>query len=74
MDKIIAKDIVKTLKGKTVLNHVDLELEKGLVHGFFGRNRIGKDDAASRRFGADRAGRGLCGGIRQEPDKGACVS
>lgn len=40
MDKIIAKDIVKTLKGKTVLNHVDLELEKGLVHGFFGRKPI----------------------------------
>ena len=42
MDKIIVKDVVKTLKGKTVLNHVELELEKGLVHGFFGRNGSGK--------------------------------
>lgn len=42
MNKIIVKDIVKTLKGKTVLNHVNLELEKGLVHGFFGRNGSGK--------------------------------
>ena len=42
MNKIIVKDVNKSIKGKKILNNINLELEGGLVHGFFGRNASGK--------------------------------
>lgn len=41
-DKLVCKDIVKTYGKKDVLNHVDLELEKGKIYGLIGRNGAGK--------------------------------
>ena len=35
-------DISKTIKGQTILNHVSLELEDGMIYGFVGRNGSGK--------------------------------
>ena len=40
--KLIAERINKTLKGKTILNNISLELESGKVYGFWGRNGSGK--------------------------------
>ena len=42
MEYIILKNVNKTIKGKKILDNINLELEKGLVHGFFGRNASGK--------------------------------
>ena len=42
MDYIIVENANKTIKGKKILNDINLKLEKGLVHGFFGRNASGK--------------------------------
>lgn len=39
---LVCKDIVKTYGKKDVLNHVDLELEKGKIYGLIGRNGAGK--------------------------------
>lgn len=41
-EKLICKDIVKTYGKQDVLNHVDLELEKGKIYGLIGRNGAGK--------------------------------
>ena len=41
-DKIILRNVTKEIKGKKVLQHVDLELDAGGVYGFFGRNGSGK--------------------------------
>lgn len=41
-DKLICKDIVKTYGKQNVLNHVNLELEKGKIYGLIGRNGAGK--------------------------------
>lgn len=41
-DKIVLRNVTKQIKGKTVLKHVDLELDAGEVYGFFGRNGSGK--------------------------------
>ena len=41
-DKIVLRNVTKQIKGKTVLQHVDLELDAGGVYGFFGRNGSGK--------------------------------
>ena len=41
-DKIVLRNVTKQIKGKTVLQHVDLELGAGGVYGFFGRNGSGK--------------------------------
>ena len=35
-------NLSKTIKGKEILNNVNLTLEKGKVYGFFGRNGSGK--------------------------------
>ena len=40
--KIVLRNVSKKIKGKTVLQHVDLELDAGGVYGFFGRNGSGK--------------------------------
>lgn len=42
MENIILKNVNKTIKGRQILNDINLELEKGLIHGFFGRNASGK--------------------------------
>lgn len=42
MEYIILKNVNKTIKGKRILDDINLELEKGLIHGFFGRNASGK--------------------------------
>ena len=39
---LCAKDICKKIRGKTVLSHVNLELESGTIYGFVGRNGSGK--------------------------------
>ena len=41
-NKIILRNVTKEIKGKKVLQHVDLELDAGGVYGFFGRNGSGK--------------------------------
>ena len=41
-EKIILRNVTKQIKGKAVLQHVDLELDAGRVYGFFGRNGSGK--------------------------------
>lgn len=40
--KIIAKNIVKTIKKRTILDNINLELESGNIYGFVGRNGCGK--------------------------------
>lgn len=42
MEYIVLKNVNKTIKGRKILNDINLELEKGLIHGFFGRNASGK--------------------------------
>lgn len=39
--KIIAEDIVKTIKKRTILDNINLELESGNIYGFVGRNGCG---------------------------------
>lgn len=40
--KLIAKDATKVIKGKTILDHVNLTLESGHIYGFTGSNGSGK--------------------------------
>lgn len=40
--KIIAENIVKTIKKRTILDNINLELESGNIYGFVGRNGCGK--------------------------------
>lgn len=40
--KIIAENIVKTIKKRTILDNISLELESGNIYGFVGRNGCGK--------------------------------
>lgn len=40
--KIIAENIVKTIKKKIILDNINLELESGNIYGFVGRNGCGK--------------------------------
>lgn len=40
--KIIAENIVKTIKKKIILDNISLELESGNIYGFVGRNGCGK--------------------------------
>jgi ABC-2 type transport system ATP-binding protein len=42
MDKIVVKNAVKVLKGRTVLNNVSFSVDKGGIYGFFGSNGSGK--------------------------------
>ena len=39
---LIAKDVCNKIKGKSILNNINLELEDGNVYGFVGRNGSGK--------------------------------
>lgn len=40
--KLIAEDISKVIAGRTILDHVNLEMESGRIYGFAGRNGSGK--------------------------------
>ena len=40
--KIEVKDYVKSIKGKIILDHINLTLENGHVYGLYGRNGSGK--------------------------------
>lgn len=40
--RLDVKNYSKKIKGKTILNHIDLSLISGNVYGFFGRNGSGK--------------------------------
>lgn len=40
--KLAADDIVKTIKGRMILDHVSLQMESGRVYGIVGRNGSGK--------------------------------
>ena len=40
--KLIAEDITKVIGGRTILDHVNLEMEGGRIYGFAGRNGSGK--------------------------------
>lgn len=40
--KLIAENIVKTIKKRTILNNICLNLESGNIYGFVGRNGCGK--------------------------------
>lgn len=42
MDKIILKDVTKEIKGALVLDHVNVELDRGGIYGFTGVNGSGK--------------------------------
>lgn len=42
MDKIIVKNATKEIKGALVLDHVNLELDRGGIYGFIGANGSGK--------------------------------
>ncbi|WP_455716197.1 ABC transporter ATP-binding protein [Anaerosporobacter sp.] len=42
MVELIAKGISKRLKGKSILNNINLELHGGNIYGFIGRNGSGK--------------------------------
>lgn len=39
---IKVENVSKTIKGQRILNHINLELEYGMVYGFVGRNGSGK--------------------------------
>ena len=39
---LTATDVTKSIKGKTVLSHIDLTLESGTIYGFVGPNASGK--------------------------------
>lgn len=64
-EKLICKDIVKTYGKKDVLNHVDLELEKGKIYGLIGRNGAGKTTLLSILSAQNPATRGTvtCNGM-----------
>lgn len=40
--KLVVKEYTKEIKGKKILNNIDLKLESGKVYGFYGRNGSGK--------------------------------
>ena len=42
MIKLEVKNYSKTIKGKVILEDINLQLESGHVYGFFGRNGSGK--------------------------------
>lgn len=42
MDKIILKNVTKVIKKTMILNHINLELERGGIYGFTGPNGSGK--------------------------------
>lgn len=48
-----AKDLTKKYKEAVVLDHINLQLEKGKIYGFIGRNGAGQNyfPPAHNRFG-----------------------
>lgn len=64
-ESLTCKDIVKTYGNKDVLNHVDLELEKGKIYGLIGRNGAGKTTLLSILSAQNPATRGsvTCNGM-----------
>lgn len=40
--KLVANNICKKIKGKTILNNISLEMETGKIYGVWGRNGSGK--------------------------------
>ena len=64
-ESLVCKDIVKTYGDKDVLNHVDLELEKGKIYGLIGRNGAGKTTLLSILSAQNPATRGsvTCNGM-----------
>ena len=40
--QIILKNVSKTIRGKNILDHIDLTLDAGKIYGVFGRNGSGK--------------------------------
>ena len=40
--KLVVNNISKSIKGKSILDNVTLEMEQGRVYGFVGRNGSGK--------------------------------
>ena len=40
--KLVVNNISKSIKGKSILANVSLEMEQGRVYGFVGRNGSGK--------------------------------
>ncbi len=57
-EKLICRDIVKTYGKKDVLDHVNLELEKGKIYGLIGRNGAGKTTLLSILSAQNPATRG----------------
>lgn len=39
---VIVQNLVKTIKGQIILNHINLEIEQGKIYGIIGRNGSGK--------------------------------
>lgn len=42
MKQIVLTNVTKTIKGRTVLDHVNLKLDQGGIYGFYGANGSGK--------------------------------
>lgn len=42
MNKIVLRNVSKTIKGRSILNQINLKLDRGKAYGFLGRNGSGK--------------------------------
>jgi len=42
MNAVEIRNLTKIIRGKVILNYINLELEQGKIYGFFGRNGSGK--------------------------------